>query len=62
MELKVGRIIIFTNDMEGMADFYRNVLECKLVSDEPGWKDFDAGGMRIALHQGTSAVGRNPPK
>lgn len=62
MKLTARRIIIFTTDMAGMTGFYRDVLGCRLVTDEPRWKDFDAGGIRIALHNGTSMVGRRPPK
>ena len=62
MDLSIKRIIIFTNAMPAMARFYRDTLGLKQRADESGWKVFDAGGCDIALHNGTSAVGRRPPK
>ena len=34
----------------------------KVAKDEKGWKEFDANGCIIALHNGSSAVGKRPPK
>jgi predicted enzyme related to lactoylglutathione lyase len=48
--------------LPGMVKFYRDVLGLKLKKDEKGWKEFDANGCVIALHNGTSQVGRRPPK
>jgi catechol 2,3-dioxygenase-like lactoylglutathione lyase family enzyme len=62
MDLSIKRIIIFTNDMPAMIRFYRDVLGLKQKKDEPGWKEFNAGDCDVALHNGTSAVGRRPPK
>lgn len=62
MSLEMRRIVLFTKDMAGMTAFYRDVLGLKQRSDEPGWKDFEAGGCNIALHNGTSEPGRRPPK
>jgi|AraplaMF_Col_mMF_1032025.scaffolds.fasta_scaffold00126_6 catechol 2,3-dioxygenase-like lactoylglutathione lyase family enzyme len=62
MELALRGITIFTSDMEKMAAFYRDVIGLKLVEDLPGWKLFDAGGCRLALHKGKSRVGARPPK
>jgi predicted enzyme related to lactoylglutathione lyase len=62
MALSIKRIIIFTNAMPAMARFYRDALGLKQKADEPGWKVFDAGECDIALHNGTSEVGRRPPK
>ncbi len=45
-----------------MAAFYRDVLRLEQKADEPGWKEFDAGAIAIALHNGTSEIGRRPPK
>jgi catechol 2,3-dioxygenase-like lactoylglutathione lyase family enzyme len=60
--LSMRRIVLFTKDMPGMVKFYRDVLGLKLKKDEKGWKEFDANGCVIALHNGTSKVGRRPPK
>ncbi len=61
MTLSMRRIMLFTKDMPGMVKFYR-VLGLKLRKDEKGWKEFDANGCVIALHNGMSVVGRRPPK
>ena len=62
MQLAIKRVIMFTSRIDAMAAFYRDVIGLKQVADEPGWKDFDAGGCNLALHRGTSEVGRRPPK
>jgi catechol 2,3-dioxygenase-like lactoylglutathione lyase family enzyme len=62
MDLSIKRIIIFTRDMPTLTAFYRDVLGLKEKSNEPGWKEFHAGACCVALHNGTSAVGRRPPK
>lgn len=62
MTLSMRRIVLFTKDMPGMVKFYRDVLGLKLKKDEKGWKEFDANGCVIALHNGTSQIGRRPPK
>ena len=62
MTLSMRRIVLFTKDMPRMVSFYRDVLGLRLAKDEKGWKEFDANGCVIALHNGTSAVGRRPPK
>ena len=62
MDLSIKRIIIFTRDMPTLTAFYRDVLGLKEKSNEPGWKDFDAGACGLALHNGSSEVGRRPPK
>ena len=61
MTLSMRRIVLFTKDMPGMVSFYRDVLVLKLRKDEKGWKEIDANGCVIALHNGTSEVGRRPP-
>ena len=48
--------------MDEMTEFYRDVLGLKLVAEEPGFRDFDAGACRIALHAGVSRVGTKAPK
>src|SRR5277367_2912065 len=60
--MQIRRIVMFTNQMEAMTAFYRDVIGLELKANEKGWKDFDAGGINLALHNGTSEVGRRPPK
>jgi predicted enzyme related to lactoylglutathione lyase len=62
MQLALKRIILFTPDIARMTAFYRDVLGLPLCIDEPGYKEFDAGGCGIALHNGKSRVGARPPK
>lgn len=62
MTLSMRWIVLFTKDMPRMVAFYRDVLGLKLRKDEKGWKEFDANGCVIALYNGTSAVGKRPPK
>jgi catechol 2,3-dioxygenase-like lactoylglutathione lyase family enzyme len=60
--IKMARVILFTGQMDAMARFYRDVLGLKQVTDESGWKEFDAGAVRIALHSGPASPGRKGPK
>ncbi|HEY4162423.1 MAG TPA: VOC family protein [Dongiaceae bacterium] len=62
MKLSLRRITLFTADLAAMVAFYRDALDLDLVVDEPGWKEFDAGECRIALHNGKSRVGARAPK
>jgi catechol 2,3-dioxygenase-like lactoylglutathione lyase family enzyme len=50
--MKMARIILFTGQIEAMNRFYGEVLGLRQVTDEKGWKEFAAGGVRIALHSG----------
>jgi catechol 2,3-dioxygenase-like lactoylglutathione lyase family enzyme len=60
--MNVARIILFTGQIEAMSSFYGEVLGLKQVTDEKGWKEFSAGGVRIALHSGPASPGRKGPK
>lgn len=60
--MKVARVILFTNQMEKMTAFYRDVLELKQVTNEKGWREFKAGAITIALHSGPPSPGRKGPK
>jgi catechol 2,3-dioxygenase-like lactoylglutathione lyase family enzyme len=60
--ISMRRIVLFTNDMPKMVAFYHEVLGLPLLKNEEGWKEFDADGCVVALHNGTSQVGRRPPK
>lgn len=62
MELKMRRVVIFTERMPRMAAFYRDVLGLQQIADDDGWKEFAAGGCNIALHNGSPEVGKRPPK
>lgn len=62
MALELRRIIIFTGNLTEMARFYAEVLGLPLAGEEAGWKSFAAGSVEIALHSGSSMLGRRPPK
>jgi catechol 2,3-dioxygenase-like lactoylglutathione lyase family enzyme len=62
MKLEMRRVILFTRQMEAMTAFYRDVLGLKQVTDEKGWREFDAGGLRLALHSGPPAPKSKGPK
>jgi catechol 2,3-dioxygenase-like lactoylglutathione lyase family enzyme len=62
LEMQLARVILFTARMEAMSKFYGQVLGLKQVADEKGWKEFDAGSVRIALHSGPPSPGRKGPK
>jgi len=61
-KLAMARVILFTNQMDKMTAFYRDVLGLPQVTDEKGWREFDAGGARLALHSGPPSPGRKGPK
>ena len=62
MSMKMARVILFTPQMEAMSRFYGEVLGLKLISAEPGWREYAAGGASIALHSGPASPGRKGPK
>ncbi len=51
--MNLARIIFFTDRIDEMTAFYRRHFGLELVTDEPEWKELDAGGCRIALHAGS---------
>lgn len=48
--LRLCRAIIFAKDMKRMTDFYHDALGLPVVANQPGWVEFDAGGVHLALH------------
>lgn len=52
MTFRLSHIIYFTDNMDGMTVFYRDVLGLPVVKDEDGWRELDAGACRIAIHAG----------
>jgi len=60
--MKMARVILFTGQIDAMSKFYGEVLGLKQVTNEKGWREFEAGGARIALHSGPSSPGRKGPK
>ena len=60
--MKVARVILFTNQMETMSQFYSQVIGLEQMTNEKGWREFDAGGVTIALHSGPPSPGSKGPK
>lgn len=59
MKLKIRRIMIFAKDMKVMTQFYEEKIGLKVLERSPGFVDFDAGSVRLALHRtGTPSPGR----
>ena len=57
--LAISRVIVFARDLKRLAVFYGDVLGLQpLATTESGWREFDAGGCRIALHR--EAARRKP--
>jgi catechol-2,3-dioxygenase len=60
--MEMARVILFTGQMDKMNKFYGEVLGLNQITNEKGWREFAAGGARIALHSGPSSPGRKGPK
>ena len=60
--MRMARVILFTGQLDAMSTFYGAVLGLKQVTSEKGWREFAAGGARIALHSGPASPGRKGPK
>ncbi len=60
--MRMARVILFTNQIDAMSKFYGEVLGLKQITSEKGWREFAAGGARIALHSGPPSAGRKGPK
>lgn len=51
LPLRLRRTILFAKDMRRMTDFYHDAFGLPVVSaNQPGWVEFDAGGVSLALH------------
>ena len=62
MDLQIRRIVLFTPNIDRLRAFYETVIGLKVVGAEPGWVDFNAGPVRLALHEGGGQPGKRPPK
>jgi len=60
--MKMARVILFTGQIDAMSEFYGKVLGLKQITNEKMWREFAAGGSRVALHSGPSSPGRKGPK
>jgi predicted enzyme related to lactoylglutathione lyase len=58
MKLELSRVILFTRDVAALGAFYEQVLGLALVPGaDDQWREYAAGGCRIALHKGKSPSG-----
>ncbi|MCM3904888.1 MAG: hypothetical protein ND866_24590 [Pyrinomonadaceae bacterium] len=50
--MHLRRLMIFTKDFDRMTTFYRDALGLPQLPDKSseGWREFDAGGVALALH------------
>jgi predicted enzyme related to lactoylglutathione lyase len=50
--VRLSTAVVFAKDMQRMAEFYHDALGLPLVAAPmaPGWLEFDAGAVRLALH------------
>ena len=55
--IKLTRVTLFVDDLDGQTAFYRDVLELEIVEIRKGWSEFRSGCCVIALHKGK---GRKP--
>jgi catechol 2,3-dioxygenase-like lactoylglutathione lyase family enzyme len=51
MRFGIRRVILFTTNFAVMRDFYRDVIGLEVLDEQAGWADFDAGLIRLALHE-----------
>jgi len=56
--LMLGAAIVHTRDMAAAKSFYHHVLGLHPTTDQPGWSEFDAGGVRVALRDSEPPEGR----
>ncbi|WP_274533770.1 VOC family protein [Methylobacterium sp. Leaf106] len=63
VHLEIQRVIYFTENVEAMSRFYREVLGFEpIAGGDGGWQEFKAGGCNIALHRGKPSAGARGPK
>src|ERR1700735_3826471 len=60
--MELSRIILFTADVARLTAFYRDVIGLRVVREEAGWVELDAGACTVALHKGNPKPGNRPPK
>ena len=58
MRIGIKRVILFVEDVPKLTEFYEQKLGLSVVLRTPEFVDFDAGGIHLALHKGTSRPGR----
>lgn len=60
MSGKISRIILFVSNVKKCAEFYRDVLEMKVIGKiDPGWTELKGGSCNLALHKASGKYLRN---
>ncbi|WP_206244878.1 VOC family protein [Novosphingobium terrae] len=62
MQCQLARIILFSADVQRLAQFYQDMLGLPVIRTEQGWVELNAGGCSLAIHAGASKPGNRPPK
>lgn len=59
--MRLNRAILFVKDLHRMAAFYGGTMQMEPIEDSrtDSWAEFDAGGMRLALHAIPSHIAEN---
>jgi predicted enzyme related to lactoylglutathione lyase len=59
--MRLNRAMIFVKDLHRMAAFYGGTMQMELIDDSrtDSWVEFDAGGIRLALHAIPSHIAEN---
>ncbi len=61
MTARVGEVALFTTDVEAARRFYATLLRIAPEAEWPGGALFDAGGVKVLVHERTSPAGDGPP-
>jgi len=57
----IAEIAFFTDDVEGLSAFYRELLGAAPVAEWPGGAVFSAGDAKILVHERSAAMENGPP-
>ena len=57
----LSELALFTDDVDGLVDFYRRVLDREPSASWPGGATFDLDGVTMLIHAKSEAVEGMPP-
>ncbi|MBA4293090.1 hypothetical protein C0431_08970 [bacterium] len=55
--MRIGRVVLFVDDVAGLAEFYQRCFGMEIVSKEKGWIELDGRGCNLGLHAAKGADG-----